>query len=379
MKYLSNIIEKIKNIRFWKLSVPKTENSNEQLLPDYEKDTLSFSYFLYYSKFITTVIYIENSYHPQINDYIRSNIEEITIEYEKHGFYFVYLPLLLESDSYKNIWDYNHPYFNSNLVNITADDIYKEILLKYDISIDGAVLFSMKYEHPDYKIKYRNLFPELDISDQFQKNADDLYYLIHQVNFYIEESIVEDSSNRLKFRKISVKDTEADLKERAFEDKIRKNIEKLLEKGSLEFIGEIIEKLQNVTAKLSHLFITNDYRIFLKDFGMKEVLMAPLPKSLFVLYLRHPEGIAYKQLSDFHDELLSIYRDIATHENLDKVMDSITAMTDPLNNSVNEKASRIRAAFLEIITNDIAQYYYITGKKGEPKKIILDRSLVEYQ
>jgi len=54
-------------------------------------------------------------------------------------------------------------------------------------------------------------------------------------------------------------------------------------------------------------------------------------------------------------------------------------MTDPLNNSINEKCSRIRAAFLEVIADDLAQNYYVTGKRGEPKKIMLDRSLVEFQ
>jgi len=54
-------------------------------------------------------------------------------------------------------------------------------------------------------------------------------------------------------------------------------------------------------------------------------------------------------------------------------------MTDPLNNSINEKCSRIRAAFLEVITDDLAKNYYVTGYRGKPKKIVLDRNLVEFQ
>jgi len=107
--------------------------------------------------------------------------------------------------------------------------------------------------------------------------------------------------------------------------------------------------------------------------------MAPLPKSLYILFLRHPEGILFKQLSDFHDELLSIYRNVTVHENIDRAMDSIRAMTDPMNNSINEKCSRIREAFLKVITEDLAQNYYVTGNRGEVKKIIIDRSLVEFQ
>ena len=112
---------------------------------------------------------------------------------------------------------------------------------------------------------------------------------------------------------------------------------------------------------------------------MKEIVMSPLPKSLFILFLRHPEGVLFKQLSNYHDELLSIYRNITIRENIDQAIESIKAMTDPLNNSINEKCSRIRAAFLEVIVEDLAKNYYVTGKRGEPKKIILDRTLVEFQ
>ena len=107
--------------------------------------------------------------------------------------------------------------------------------------------------------------------------------------------------------------------------------------------------------------------------------MPPLAKSLYILFLRHPEGILFKQLIDYHDELLSIYRNIFVHENIDRAKLSIRAMTDPMNNSVNEKCSHIRAAFLEVIADDIAQNYYVTGKRGEPKKVILDPSMVEFQ
>ena len=162
-------------------------------------------------------------------------------------------------------------------------------------------------------------------------------------------------------------------------EEIRQRIQMLKESGSVRLIAALMEEMQAVTNKLSRIFITNDYRIFLKDYQMQEVLMSPLPKSLFILFLRHPEGILFKELSNYHDELLSIYRNITIRENIDLAMESVRAMTDPLNNSINEKCSRIRAAFLEVITDDLAKNYYVTGARGEAKQIILDRALVEFQ
>jgi hypothetical protein len=164
-----------------------------------------------------------------------------------------------------------------------------------------------------------------------------------------------------------------------FEQEVRDLVERLLESGSVRLIGEVLEQLQQATTKVSRLFITDDCRIFLKDFGMKEVQMQPLAKCLFLLYLKHEKGIRFKELSDYEDELLSIYRTISLREKPDDVVESIRAMTNPLSNSVNEKCSRIRAAFLMVIAEELAGEYLITGKKGEVKRIRLDRSLVEYQ
>jgi len=156
-------------------------------------------------------------------------------------------------------------------------------------------------------------------------------------------------------------------------------IQWLKENATLKVLGRVIDELQKVTNKVSRLFVTNDYRLFLKDYGMREVVMPPLSKCLYLLFLRHPEGIRFKELGDYEDELLSIYNLISLRERPDDIRESIRAMTDPLNNSVNEKCSRIRAAFMEVITEDLAEVYFVTGRRGELKGVKLDRGLVEFQ
>ena len=115
------------------------------------------------------------------------------------------------------------------------------------------------------------------------------------------------------------------------------------------------------------------------DYEMKEVKMSPLPKALYFLFLNHPEGILFKELTDYRTELMTIYKNISLRENPDEARESIKKMTDPFDNSVNEKCSRIRTAFLRVVAEDIAEKYYITGYRGEEKKILLDRELVIYE
>ena len=41
--------------------------------------------------------------------------------------------------------------------------------------------------------------------------------------------------------------------------------------------------------------------------------------------------------------------------------------------------SRIKKAFKDIVDDRIAQFYYIKGQAGEPRKIAIDRDLVIWE
>ena len=143
--------------------------------------------------------------------------------------------------------------------------------------------------------------------------------------------------------------------------------------------GITIEELEAVIAfrvKLSRLRITEKKAIVLEDFDHKEVKMDTLTKAVFLLYLKHPEGIRYKELSDYQQELEEIYSSITGREDLDSIRKSVADLCDPLNNSINEKVSKVKKAFKDVVNEHTAKFYYIDGKKGTAKRIALDRSLV---
>ena len=132
----------------------------------------------------------------------------------------------------------------------------------------------------------------------------------------------------------------------------------------LRSIGvSVLEELRIEAAKsrLSRLLVTKDYRIILVDYGNKEVEMTPVHKAVYLLFLNHPEGIEFKKLCEYRNELLGYY--MATAKLMDKqtIAESVDMLVNPLNNSINEKCSRIKSIFLNIMDQYTANYYIISG------------------
>lgn len=357
------------------------------------------------------VLYVEKSYNAEINDFIKSNYKQLVESFNAKNIDFCYLPYLLQNKDYQAVVSYNRPYLQSSVEQVEVQQIYNRLIAKQknEVQKSGLVLYASfgffneliatpLEDEPVtldlFNIKLKGIGDYItqtwDEMPHFQiispRDEDDepidagIMYSMDAPKFPTDVNEAPTYYESIpQFKRTASVDYSFKTEAFRLADEIRERIELLKEYDSLSLIGDILEEIQNATRQLSPLFITNDYRIFLKDYGMKEVEMPPLPKSVFILFLRHPEGILFKQLADYHDELLSIYRNITVHENIDRAMDSIRAMTDPLNNSINEKCSRIRAAFLEVISDELAKNYYVTGKMGEPKMIIIDRSLVEFQ
>ena len=137
-------------------------------------------------------------------------------------------------------------------------------------------------------------------------------------------------------------------------------------------------ELKNKLITFSKMTITKNRRIILSQSG-KEVVMEPLVKAVYFLFLKHPEGIAFKSLHDYYTELRGIYQNIKGSKLGVIAEKSIEDLTNPLNNSINEKCSRIRAAFLKEMDDIVAKHYYITGKSGEKKGVSLPQDMITWE
>ena len=153
------------------------------------------------------------------------------------------------------------------------------------------------------------------------------------------------------------------------------DIDKLRRMGVPEYVIDMILESEE---ELSTLRITRSGRIVLPEYKI-EIKMPPLDKALYFLYLRHPEGIRFKELSDYRDELMDLYSSITGRDDMELIGASVDSLINPLSNSVNEKCSRIKRAFTKAFSPELAKNYYIDGKSGEPKSIALDRDLVIWE
>jgi hypothetical protein len=142
---------------------------------------------------------------------------------------------------------------------------------------------------------------------------------------------------------------------------------------------QLYDEAGQLERKLSRLYINKGFRIFLSDYNNMEIEMTPLPKTLFLFMLKYPNGVMLKELYKHKQELLYIYGRISNRSDLDQMQNSINDMTNATSNSVNEKCSRIKEAFVSKIDERIACSYFITGERQEPKRILLDRSLVVFE
>jgi hypothetical protein len=156
-------------------------------------------------------------------------------------------------------------------------------------------------------------------------------------------------------------------------EEVKERIAKLRQRGISEYV---LEQLIHPDDRLSRLVITSDYRIVLPDYHDMEIKMEPLVKAVYLLFLNHPEGILFKRLPDYRDELTQIYMELKPKGLSDRALQSIADVTNPLLNSINEKCARIRGAFVGQFDDHIARHYYIDGLRGEVKKISLPRNLV---
>lgn len=149
-------------------------------------------------------------------------------------------------------------------------------------------------------------------------------------------------------------------------------IKQLENEQRLSLLGEMLdEKTLNQLRKqhtpdVVKIYIDNHWRILSRDADI-EVKMPTLSKVLYFLFLRHPDGIVLKQISDYRDELLKIYLLFSPSRTMQEITKSIDILTDVSDGSLNQKISRVNAAFQSSLS--YSNTWQIMGKRGDIKKI----------
>jgi hypothetical protein len=123
-------------------------------------------------------------------------------------------------------------------------------------------------------------------------------------------------------------------------------------------------------------------KAIMTDIQDMKISLTPLEATIYYFFLRHPEGIILNHLQDHEEELYRIYSKCSvanSDNNIAAMRNSIRALTDPLENSLNEKISRIKSKFTRALGPELATHYYIAKERNETAyKIKIDRELVNY-
>lgn len=330
------------------------------------------------------IVYIESEYSQSLNDFFIRN-KDLRLY---NMYRFEYLPGLNEELKDGELFHYLHP-------EASIDE-------KLDVEIGST--YPLKYLwHPEdaSKIKHGMIFFVGNKDNHGAKYIAGYYYPLEEGSddYIIEQlhSIV----NRVHIDHgeggyLCMKETKPEIEEGSSEDyadelfewvlpdeeavfllkDIRDKVNKLRERGIAE---KVILKVIQEKQKFSRMVITKDKRIILVDYNNMEIEMEPINKSVYFLFLRHPEGIIFKHLPDYRRELAEIYQQIKPYGLNERAIRSIEDVTNPCLNSINEKCARIRGAFISQFDENLARHYYINGYRGEAKRISLSRELVIWE
>lgn len=358
------------------------------------------------------VIYLEDQYNEPINNFIKEHHKEITSWFKNmakgnNSYEFIYVPKceLLHGDRFllEDFIKFNLPGINEEDIKvlgksaISTADISK-VLLEY-IGYSGEIYpgffriqnnASNSFENINcsyYKLPkgdkdtlYKAIWAYLDnighrrASVAYQRRSLKSYYQDKGQTYELADVKFNYESSKIA---LEVRKKISELSVKGFEQVILSELLKKL--PGYKIVESKQDDLQLIRPKLSRLRIDEDFKIWLTDFENMEVKLTPLPKAIFFLFLRHDEGILLKHICDHEEELMEIYKVLSYRESYENMIQSIKDVVDPTKNSINEKASRIKEAFVKLFSDDIARNYYLVGDRGKEKRITLERSLVSWE
>ena len=365
----------------------------------------------------TVVLYYETEHHPAWNDFIRENYAEIQQRLSKKGLRLLYFPALIsdsaDAASYQQLISYLYPDHRVGDVAIHLEHL-QSWFSSMDVPEIYALLerqFSIPYSPVPSLIHCVELISEHHTKNKLEYSqiplwSEDEAGMRQELDHYLDHVNFPDS--RVFFSLAGRDEREYDADEEFPVDglkvseplmaRIRELRQLTPEAKMLSTLFHFIQSFRDMdpvlcrklsaqlydsypalTSQQSRLYIDKQFRIFLPDFGNIEIEMTPLPKTLFLFMLKYPDGVLFKELYRHKQELIYIYGRIGNRSDPDQMLKSINDMTDARSNSVNEKSSRIKEAFLSKIDDRIAAEYYITGQRQEPKKIRLDRKLLQFE
>ena len=318
------------------------------------------------------VIYIENHKNIKLEWYIKGHLYSLKRLFSEHGLEFVYLPELIDcvdDDTLMNAARYYVPWLNTNdlkalreACKISIEQLYEKVKLKDDVPavVNGngrAFKVDVSRER-----EYSILFSQ--IAEAYSKDAErDDPHILYRMR------PVEDEWSRMSEPGITYQSENPLNDEYAQADKLYEELKKTYPSFALEAILAAQLRKDEVTSKI---VINNPRKLILPDYNL-EIGMTPATMAFYLLYLKHPEGIKFKDLVDYREELYKFYSFTTKSSDKLAIVRTVDVMVAQIDGNQDVQRSRIKAAirntFRAHVCERYAQAYYLDGTRGEPMKI----------
>jgi len=359
------------------------------------------------------ILFLEDEFDPILNQYIAENLKRINQNLAKKELSLIYFPALKKSLTENNretielikkriptFSDFDDNKLSSIFIDLISmmrpEDFYDFMRKELQLASVQQPCFLRnvpEYSSPSEYNKFTH-FPikYTDLSD-LEKNIE--FYLgvvkipVLDSNVYYQLAKKEDVDDSEDFSigisqnlKLTIDQLKAAGEHSALAEAVIYMLQQMKEDRPdlINQLKPILEKnlILNAPVVLSPIFINHHFKIILMGTKHIEVKMHPLPKTLFLFYLRHPEGVRFKELYLYKDELSYIYNKVTNKYEKLEIQQAIDDLVDMSNPSINQKSSRIKEAFRKIMDDETAAYYYLQGNPGEPRKILLHQDLISF-
>lgn len=118
--------------------------------------------------------------------------------------------------------------------------------------------------------------------------------------------------------------------------------------------------------------------IFIEDGELVKIPLTPLEKVVYLLFVCNIDGVALSNVAKYQDWMNFIYGKIAATKSPLISSRSIQQLTNPIDNSISEKISRVRSKIKNYTSHVAFNACSIEGPRGGKRLISISRSNIQF-
>ena len=120
-----------------------------------------------------------------------------------------------------------------------------------------------------------------------------------------------------------------------------------------------IDSLLTEEDKPGRAYIDSRGMLVLPDAGGVQIKLTPMERTLYILFLRYPDGINADELWRYWDELCDIYGSQTVYDDIDLIEDAVEGICDEEKVTLYTNVSRIKKKISDKIGKRAAEQYII--------------------